>query len=66
MKQASIARPATSEEENLPGCSGSSGLDLTRGRSAMSATMPGGLWVRAQSQAPTSREPAGLSVREST
>ena len=30
VKHVSTARPAISDEDNLPGCSGSSGLDITR------------------------------------
>src|ERR1700723_2857886 len=31
VKHVSIAKPATSEDENLPGCSGSNGFDITEG-----------------------------------
>ncbi len=36
VKHLSIARPATSEEEYLPGCSGSNGMGIAQNRSAVS------------------------------
>jgi hypothetical protein len=37
VKHVSIAKPATSEEENLPGCSGSNGFDMTGGSDVATA-----------------------------
>jgi hypothetical protein len=66
VKHVSIARPATSDEENLPGCSGSSCLAIAQDLPVMSDTVPAGLRVRAAGWFPADGDAARLGVGKST